>query len=248
MRNAAPKNTNPNRPGGAGHGRPVEVAAPAAPGPPELPTELAPELPAEPGLELATSRLLLRPPQPSDRGAMADAVAELLDTNDTTSGVRLGGESVEGVVRRQLHLAAAGVRTRACLRRAIFPRDPNTHSGNASTGHAGGVGGRPILGCCNLITIERGLEWYAELAFWLRPSARGRGYAAEACRAVVDHALADLPHGLGLWRIDAYAQPDNAPARATLASVGFCPVEAPRTHLTVGDATRAHELWRITSP
>src|SRR5690606_11754378 len=103
-------------------------------------------------------RLVLRPATTADSAAFEAALNALIASGDTTSGVNLPGEHARQIVKRQLDLTAKGMRTGGALRRAIFDRQqPGT-----------------ILGACNLISIERGLEWYAELAFWLTPKARGQ--------------------------------------------------------------------------
>lgn len=180
-----------------------------------------------PGTTLHTQRLLLRPPVPADADAYERAIIALTDSGDVSSGVSLPGEGARTIVKRQLDMAAKGLRTGNALRRAIFDR----------------TDAQAILGCCNLITIERGLEWYAELAFWLTPSARGKGMAREACEAVVQHALADLPGGLGVTSVRAYVQPDNRPAQSVLDAVGFTHKPAVREHKPTGGEHRPYELW-----
>jgi RimJ/RimL family protein N-acetyltransferase len=56
-----------------------------------------------------------------------------------------------------------------------------------------------------------------DLGFAFLPEARGRGFAAEAARAVLDWARASL----GLRRVLALAAPDNAASLKLLARLGF---------------------------
>lgn len=56
-----------------------------------------------------------------------------------------------------------------------------------------------------------------QLAWQLRPESRGRGLAASALRAVVEHGFADL----GLRRIEAYVARTNRPALRTAAQAGL---------------------------
>ncbi|MFI4915850.1 MAG: GNAT family N-acetyltransferase [Phycisphaerales bacterium JB060] len=180
-----------------------------------------------PGARLDTDRLILRPATPADAGAFEAAIDALIASGDGNSGVNLPGEQARQIVKRQLDLTAKGLRTGGALRRVIFDREDSGQ----------------ILGACNLISIERGLEWYAELAFWLTPAARGRGIAREACAAVAHHAMADLPAGLGCTSVRAYVQPTNARAQSLLASLDFAHQPHTREHKDTGGQHHPHELW-----
>lgn len=57
----------------------------------------------------------------------------------------------------------------------------------------------------------------AELAWQLRPESRGKGLAARALRAVVEHAFSDL----GVHRVEAYVARSNRPALRTAAQAGL---------------------------
>jgi RimJ/RimL family protein N-acetyltransferase len=56
----------------------------------------------------------------------------------------------------------------------------------------------------------------AEMGWWLRASATGRGYATEAVRA-----LSELAFEFGVDRLEAHTDPDNAPSRALAERAGF---------------------------
>jgi len=56
-----------------------------------------------------------------------------------------------------------------------------------------------------------------DIGFAFLPAYRGQGYALEATRAVMDHALRDLHLG----RIVAIVSPDNAASRRLLGVLGF---------------------------
>lgn len=207
----------------------------AKPSPPKrTQAEAAASLPVEvfahaaPGTRLDTDRLTIRPGTPADAGPFEAAIDALIASGDGTSGVNLPGEQAKQIVKRQLDLTAKGLRTGGALRRAIFDRADD---------------GKTVLGACNLITIERGLEWYAELAFWLTPEARGKGIAREACTAVAEHALGDLPKGLGVTSVRAYVQPDNSRAQTLLSGLGFIHQPETREHKDTGGHHRPHELW-----
>lgn len=64
----------------------------------------------------------------------------------------------------------------------------------------------------------------AELGYWLHPSARGRGVLGEVLPVVVDHAFrAADDGGLGLTRLHAATELENAASQAVLRRVGFRP-------------------------
>lgn len=57
----------------------------------------------------------------------------------------------------------------------------------------------------------------AEIGYVLRPEFRGRGYAAEAAGALVDHLIAEH----GIHRIEASLAPDNVASMRVLESIGM---------------------------
>jgi RimJ/RimL family protein N-acetyltransferase len=59
----------------------------------------------------------------------------------------------------------------------------------------------------------------AEIGYTVFPSYRGRGFAKEAARALVDFAFA---HGVD--EVYASVRPDNAPSLAVVRALGFVPV------------------------
>ena len=65
-------------------------------------------------------------------------------------------------------------------------------------------------------------RFQGELGYWLRPGARGHGYAAEAIAAVVPHAFRLVADGgLGLVRLHAATDSDNYASQSILRSAGF---------------------------
>ena len=57
----------------------------------------------------------------------------------------------------------------------------------------------------------------AGLGYWVVPSARRRGYATCAVRLLSDWALAEI----GIERVEAWVEPENAASRRVLETVGF---------------------------
>lgn len=66
-----------------------------------------------------------------------------------------------------------------------------------------------------------GPEREAEIGYAFVPSARGRGLAGEAVRRTCRYGF----ERLGLARVVALTEPDNAPSRRLLARLGFVEVE-----------------------
>ena len=65
-------------------------------------------------------------------------------------------------------------------------------------------------------------RFQGELGYWLRPGARGHGYAGEAIAAVVPHAFRPVAEGgLGLVRLHAATDSDNYASQSILRSAGF---------------------------
>ncbi|MEU9451423.1 GNAT family N-acetyltransferase [Streptomyces sp. NPDC048277] len=92
--------------------------------------------------------------------------------------------------------------------------------------------GRP-LGTVGLWVRDRG-EGRASLGYWLAGSARGRGIASEALRAVVRWALGDLR----IPRLQLYVEPWNVASRRTAERVGFQREGVLRSWQQVGEERR----------
>ncbi|TDO66828.1 RimJ/RimL family protein N-acetyltransferase [Kribbella sp. VKM Ac-2571] len=92
--------------------------------------------------------------------------------------------------------------------------------------------GRP-LGMVGLWLGDQS-EGRASLGYWLARSARGHGIAAEALRAVVYWALADLR----VPRLQLYVEPWNAASQRTAEQVGFQREGLLRSWQQVGEERR----------
>lgn len=71
------------------------------------------------------------------------------------------------------------------------------------------------VGICGL--LRRDSHPDVELGFAFLPAGRGKGYATEAARAVIDFGR----HSLGLQRIAAITAPDNRDSIKVLEKLGF---------------------------
>ena len=92
------------------------------------------------------------------------------------------------------------------------------------------------IGWCGLKYVDELGE--VDIGYRLLPEFWGKGYALEACRAVLEHGW---PHA-GLHRIVATCMPENARSLRVLAALGF--VYERRVHLS-GDE-REYELHALT--
>lgn len=152
---------------------------------------------------LTTSRLVIRPLGPGDRDEFVRVMQLSREHLSVHCPLHKPGESDDGLFERLLDLASKGLATGGAWRAGFFgPRNR-------------------LLGLVNLNDITRGLENQAEANWWTAADAVGQGYASEAVRAVMDHAFADLPRGLGLQRVTALIAPDNRASRRVAVKTGF---------------------------
>lgn len=73
-----------------------------------------------------------------------------------------------------------------------------------------------------------------EIGYWLRPEARGKGYAAETA-----FGLAEWAFGLGAPRVHLWVDVGNAPSQATARRAGFTREGVVRGVLDRRDGSRA---------
>jgi len=98
-----------------------------------------------------------------------------------------------------------------------------------------------LVGMANLSQIVGEPLKSAYLGFNAFSPHRGQGYMTEGVDAVLRVAF----RSLGLHRVEANVQPDNAPSRALLTRLQFrCEGFSPR-YLKVGGRWRDHERWAI---
>lgn len=84
---------------------------------------------------------------------------------------------------------------------------------------------RQLLGTVSLRRYAR--DRRAELGYWLAAAAWGRGFATEACRAVVDFGFREL----GLARIYAHALAGNRASLRVLDKLGMVNEGVQRQHI-----------------
>lgn len=175
---------------------------------------------------LRTQRMSLRAFTSRDR-AEYTRVIQLDAEHFAPLGLLRPGEAVARSFDRQLVLTQEGDRTGRAWRRAAFLAD-----------------GR-LAGCFNLGEITRGLCFSGEASWWLAPDQTGRGLATEGVVAMLDHALADLPFGIGLHAVRAHIHERNRRSRDLAARVGMRPqgwsVQVPTPH-----GWESHQVWEIS--
>jgi ribosomal-protein-alanine N-acetyltransferase len=145
-------------------------------------------------MEIATPRLILRPPRLAD----VPALFEFLGDADAM---------------RHTHVDAS---LRACRRRIAVHEWRRRRDGYAPWTVATKTDGR-IIGWGGLYDDPFDPGWGVEVGYFLHPSAWGKGYASElvkACMAVADEAL-QLP------TVCAFARSENAASRRVLEKAGF---------------------------
>jgi hypothetical protein len=84
------------------------------------------------------------------------------------------------------------------------------------------------------------------MVFWLSADALGRGLAEESVRALLDHAISDMPLGLGLHRVHGYIAPENQACRRLVHKLGMrmCLNAAP-LELRIGPRLVRHDQYEV---
>lgn len=98
-----------------------------------------------------------------------------------------------------------------------------------------------IAGVANLSEIVRGVFRSTYLGFYASARLAGRGLMKEGVQLVLRHAFRKL----GLHRIEANVQPENARSLALVQSLGFCKEGYSPRYLKIGGRWRDHERWAL---
>jgi ribosomal-protein-alanine N-acetyltransferase len=178
-----------------------------------------------------SDRMLLRPLRDGDRGAFLDAARASAEALARFMPLHMKDENDDAMFERHLKLAHAAAAGPEWVRMVGVLED-----------------GR-IAGGFNLNGISRGLEWKADINWWVRSDLTGRGYATEGVKALLAHAFADLPAGLGLHRVDAWVTRDNPASRRVAEKAGL-QRQGEETSYQLTDSTRwvLHELYTARAP
>ncbi len=177
---------------------------------------------------LVSERLMLRPLNETDRSAFCALVAASRSHLQVFSPLHMPGETDDALFDRQLARTKEGERTGKACRRMIC-----LHNG-------------AMIGACNLNAIRRGLSAEADCNWWLAPHATGFGYATEALGLLMTHAFADMPAGLGLFRVLAGIQQDNTASIALAGRLGFERLGDEAAYLHAADQWKLHDMYVLS--
>lgn len=178
-----------------------------------------------PGI-LRTPRLVLRPLTSADWPQFR-RVVESSGQHLAPSKLWRAGEAPRKAFERQLALTEQGARTGRAWRRAGFSLD-----------------GR-LVGCFNLNDISRGLEFSGELSWWIAAESLGQGFGREGVAASIDHAMGDLPLGLGLHTLRAHIRHDNQRSIRLASALGLVRTSK-AVEVPTPDGWERHEVWEIS--
>jgi RimJ/RimL family protein N-acetyltransferase len=182
----------------------------------------------EPRDHLRTDRLIIRPWRRTDCPAFVRVIRMGRERLLRTAGFMREGENEHTLFLRQLDLCRRGDASCTAWRRLAFLDD-----------------GR-LVGGLNVLRITRGLIFEAECTWWVAPDLEGHGLATEGVLAMIDHAMADLPRGLGLHTLTAFVQKDNAASARVAQKVGMERASREPVWLDVAGSSHPHETWRLT--
>lgn len=178
---------------------------------------------------LRTARLVLRPLRASDHDEFIRVIAASRSHLDEWMPLHEPDESDDDLFARQLRLTEDGDKGRSAWRRIGILDD-----------------GR-IAGAFNLTRIDRGLTAEADANAWITAECAGMGLGVEGLHAMIDHAMADLPMGLGLHRVTVGIRPGHTVSERLATRVGFTRQPKLRSFLKVGGEWINHDVWIITS-
>ncbi|MFK7759137.1 MAG: GNAT family N-acetyltransferase [Phycisphaerales bacterium] len=152
---------------------------------------------------LRSDSLILRPLGFADESAFIQAIERSREPLRRWIPLESQDESTSAYFHRQVKKAVEGDRSKTACRRAIF------------------LGDNTFVGMVNIIKIERGMEWAAEANWWIDSSHAGKGLASQAIEALMDHAFAEMPLGLGLHKVRAMICLDNPASVRVAQKQGF---------------------------
>jgi len=98
-----------------------------------------------------------------------------------------------------------------------------------------------VVGAVELSQIVLGVFRSAYLGYYLGAAYAGQGLMTEAIALTLNHAFTTM----GLHRVEANIQPDNAASLALVAKLGFVREGYSRRYLKIRGRWRDHERWAI---
>ena len=100
-----------------------------------------------------------------------------------------------------------------------------------------------IAGGFNLTSITRGLQFEADVNWWVRSDLTRLGLGSEGLSMLLAMAFAPLPGGLGLNRVLASIRPDNLWSVRLAERTRFRRMGAERRSVLVGGRWETHDLY-----
>mgnify|MGYP003109470471 CR=1 FL=1 len=170
----------------------------------------------------------LRPIEEAHRAWFLGALARSRESVGRWLPLNRDGESDDAFFNRQLRLCAEGDTTQRSYRRLAVLDD-----------------GTP-MGLFALNSISRGLSWEADAIWWVDAAHRGRGVATAGVRALLDHALGDMPQGLSLHGVHCGIEAGNDASVRVAEKCGFVHDPTKRSHLEVDGRWVMHEFYLAT--
>ncbi len=98
-----------------------------------------------------------------------------------------------------------------------------------------------IVGAVNFFDVERGIARAACVGYYVGAAFAGQGYMTEALDLALRHAF----ERLGLHRVEAAIEPDNAESIRLVRRAGFTREGLSRRYLKLRGRWRDHERWAI---
>jgi len=96
-----------------------------------------------------------------------------------------------------------------------------------------------LIGACNVTHVQRQVAQTAQLGYWVGQHYARQGFA----RASVSAATKFCFETLGLHRIEAGVQPDNAASIKVLEAMGFQREGTARGYLKINGKWEDHDIW-----
>ncbi len=96
-----------------------------------------------------------------------------------------------------------------------------------------------LIGACNLTHVEKGSAQSARLGYWVGQRFARNGFARSSVGAVTQFAFDTL----GLHRVEAGVQPDNAASITVLESQSFTFEGTARGYLKINGEWRDHTIY-----
>ena len=96
-----------------------------------------------------------------------------------------------------------------------------------------------LIGACNITHIERGTAQSAKLGYWIGEPHTRNGFARAAVNTVSEFCFSRL----GLHRLEAAVQPDNAASIKVLDATGFTFEGNARGLLKINGTWRDHRVY-----